>query len=64
MKKTLWFFNWIGGGYNTVMAVTREEAIEAIGKITESLKPDLATLVTGEEAKRKEKIANAYYSID
>lgn len=63
--KTLWFFNWIGGGYNTVLAASKNDAIQEIERLFgTNLKPDINTLVSGDEAHKKEKESNAYYSVD
>ena len=43
-KAINWHFNWRGGGYNNVSAVTREEALEKGNAMTNTLKVDESTL--------------------
>lgn len=63
----LWFFHWVGGGYNSVLADTREEALEAaklLGSPTarfNGLVPDESTLVEDPDGKRTE-AENAKYA--
>jgi len=38
--KTLWLFNWNGGGFNDVFAFTKKEAIAEARKSSNTLVPD------------------------
>lgn len=63
MDETTWFFNWVGGGYNSVRARTKQEALEKArklgapreyrpGQMTVGLVPDERTLVRDPALKR------------
>lgn len=67
-----WFFNWVGGGYNSVRASTKAEALAlattlgsareyAPGKMTVTLVPDVNTLVRDPNCTRAN-AENARYS--
>jgi len=50
----LYFWNWVGGGYNTCLALSKKEALEiAREKGAPSLKVSVGTLVSGKKAQRQ-----------
>lgn len=52
MEETTWFFNWVGGGYNSVWARTKREALEKARKLAVGFVPDERTMVRDPERKR------------
>ena len=47
MKKQLWVWHWISGGYNHCQAETREEALRIGNAMSKNLKVDEKTLHRG-----------------
>jgi hypothetical protein len=63
MKDTVeWMFTFTNGGWNTVWAASKEEAIKLANKKYEDLKPIAKTFVEVEKNKEAYKMAlNAFY---
>jgi len=59
-KRKEWNFNWIGGGWNSEYAHTREEAYNQALDITDTLVPDLDTFRVATEADTKSLLSLFY----
>jgi len=43
-QRVCWIFEWEGGGFNTVIAATKDEALTLAGKISSTLVPNVDSL--------------------
>ncbi len=69
MRETNWFFTWIGGGYNTVMAKSLNDAIEKATKLGKPTRiwrgavPNVKSFVKDPDQKRTNQENEKYSSL-